>query len=120
MSRRLIGGGIALGLCAVLVILFGLRRSRTINRKSPDGAPNKNYYKRSPDKNPRGPAEGKNYVVRGGAWNSSAGGCRSAYRSGESPGSAADACFARPDIGFRCVRRVAPAPPKKRSLDPRP
>ncbi len=67
----------------------------------------KNYYKRSPEKNPRGPSDGKEYVVRGGAWNSSADSCRSAYRSGESPGSFADACFERPDIGFRCVRRTA-------------
>lgn len=66
----------------------------------------KNYYKRSPRKNPRGPADGKKYVVRGGAWNSGELTCRSAYRSGESPGSFADACFARPDIGFRCVRNA--------------
>jgi len=67
----------------------------------------KNYYKRSPENDPRGPADGKKYVVRGGAWNSSAHSCRSAYRSGESPGSFADACFARPDIGFRCVRNAS-------------
>ena len=30
----------------------------------------------------------------------------SAYRTGESPGSFADSCFARPDIGFRCVRNL--------------
>ena len=65
------------------------------------------YYKRSPARNPRGPAHGEKYVVRGGAWNSSADSCRSAYRACESPGSFADACFAHPDIGFRCVRNHA-------------
>ncbi|MBC8870391.1 MAG: formylglycine-generating enzyme family protein [Planctomycetes bacterium] len=64
------------------------------------------YYKHSPERNPRGPADGEKYALRGGAWNSSAVGCRSAYRSGESPGSFADSCFARPDIGFRCVRNL--------------
>jgi formylglycine-generating enzyme required for sulfatase activity len=48
-------------------------------------------------------------VLRGGSWSSGAPKCRSSSRSGESPGSFADACFARADIGFRCVRR-APAP----------
>ncbi len=65
-----------------------------------------NYYKNSPQKNPRGPADGGKYVVRGGAWKSSAHSCRSAYRASEVPGSFADACFARPDIGFRCVRNL--------------
>ena len=65
------------------------------------------YYARSPEKNPRGPADGKRYVLRGGAWNSSAEACRAAYRVGENPGFQ-DACFARDAIGFRCVRR-APA-----------
>jgi len=63
------------------------------------------YYERSPDANPRGPKDGEKYVLRGGAWNSSAKACRSAYRVGEDPGFQ-DACFARDAIGFRCVRRV--------------
>ncbi len=67
----------------------------------------KAYYGKSPAANPRGPAEGKEYVLRGGAWSSSAEGCRSAYRVGEAPG-VADACFARDAVGFRCVRN-APA-----------
>ncbi len=65
----------------------------------------KGYYTKSPKRNPRGPAEGDKYVLRGGAWNSSAKACRSAYRVGEDPGFQ-DACFARDAIGFRCVRRA--------------
>ncbi len=64
------------------------------------------YYKTSPKDNPRGPDEGEQCVLRGGAWNSSATACRSAYRVGENPGFA-DACFAQDAIGFRCVRRTA-------------
>ncbi|MBM3237125.1 hypothetical protein FJZ31_12605 [Candidatus Poribacteria bacterium] len=63
------------------------------------------YYKHSPEKNPRGPTKGKKYVLRGGAWSSSADICRSAYRVGAEPGFQ-DACFARDDIGFRCVRNA--------------
>jgi formylglycine-generating enzyme required for sulfatase activity len=61
------------------------------------------YYENSRQKDPRGPTEGKKYVLRGGAWSSSADKCRSSYRVGEDPGFQ-DACFARDDIGFRCVR----------------
>jgi len=68
------------------------------------------YYPKSPAADPRGPDEGERYVLRGGAWNSTADGCRAAARRGESPGFQ-DACFARDAIGFRCVRR-APASAK--------
>jgi formylglycine-generating enzyme required for sulfatase activity len=64
----------------------------------------KTYYQSSPDKNPRGPAEGKEYVLRGGSWKSPADALRSSYRLGESPGFS-DACLARDAIGFRCVRK---------------
>jgi len=64
-----------------------------------------NYYKQSPEKNPPGPVQGEKYVLRGGAWSSSADDCRSAYRVGENPGFQ-DACFARDGIGFRCVRNA--------------
>jgi len=64
------------------------------------------YYASSPEKNPTGPAGGKKYVLRGGAWNSSAKACRSAYRVGEDPGFQ-DACFALDAIGLRCVRRAS-------------
>ena len=41
------------------------------------------YYASSPAENPRGPAEGEERVLRGGAWNSSADSCRSTYRSSD-------------------------------------
>lgn len=63
------------------------------------------YYQQSPQRNPRGPAEGEKYVLRGGAFNSSEEACGSAYRVGEDPGFQ-DACFARDAIGFRCARRA--------------
>ena len=66
------------------------------------------YYQSSPGDNPRGPADGERYVLRGGAWNCTAEACRCACRVGEDPGFQ-DACFARDAIGFRCVRR-APSP----------
>ena len=65
------------------------------------------YYKTSPEKNPRGPDSGNEYVLRGGSWKSAADAVRSAYRIGENPGFS-DACLARDAIGFRCVRK-APA-----------
>lgn len=65
----------------------------------------KGYYKSSAEKNPRGPSEGKEYVLRGGSWKSPADAVRSAYRIGENPGFS-DACLARDAIGFRCVRKV--------------
>jgi acetoin utilization deacetylase AcuC-like enzyme/formylglycine-generating enzyme required for sulfatase activity len=61
-----------------------------------------NYYSQAPQKNPRGPREGKERVLRGGAWNSSAGACRSAYRTSDP--SIDDTCLANDAIGFRCVR----------------
>jgi formylglycine-generating enzyme required for sulfatase activity len=65
----------------------------------------KDAYRDSTGQNPRGPGDGSQRVLRGGAWNSPADGCRSAYRLGENPGFE-DACFARDAIGFRCVRRM--------------
>jgi formylglycine-generating enzyme required for sulfatase activity len=65
----------------------------------------KGYYAASPERNPRGPAEGKDYVLRGGSWKSAADGLRSAARLGETPGFS-DACLARDAIGFRCVRKA--------------
>jgi len=61
-----------------------------------------NYYSQSPEKDPRGPKEGKERVLRGGAWKSSAETCRSAYRSSDP--SIDDTCLASDAIGFRCVR----------------
>ena len=61
-----------------------------------------NYYNKSPLKNPKGPTNGEERVLRGGAWNSSADTCRSSYR-GSDP-SIDDTCLASDAIGFRCVR----------------
>ena len=66
----------------------------------------KGYYGESPTDNPRGPDEGEQYVLRGGAWDCSTNACRAARRVGENPGFA-DACFAQDAVGFRCVRREA-------------
>jgi formylglycine-generating enzyme required for sulfatase activity len=63
------------------------------------------YYQSSPEANPRGPAAGKEYVLRGGSWKSTADALRSAARLGENPGFS-DACLARDAIGFRCARRA--------------
>ena len=54
------------------------------------------YYGKAPPDNPKGPAEGKQYVLRGGSWTSSADANRSAYRMGEESGFS-DACLARRD-----------------------
>jgi formylglycine-generating enzyme required for sulfatase activity len=66
------------------------------------------YYRASPEKNPCGPAEGNEYVLRGGSWKSDADALRSAHRLGENPGFS-DACLARDAIGFRCVRKPPPS-----------
>lgn len=63
------------------------------------------YYATSPRENPRGPKEGQNKVLRGGAWRFSAENSRSGYRYNESPGSA-DVCFGYDIYGFRCVRKA--------------
>lgn len=63
-----------------------------------------NYYAQAPQRNPRGPREGKERVLRGGAWNSSAEACRSAYRASDP--SIDDTCLASDAIGFRCVRNA--------------
>jgi formylglycine-generating enzyme required for sulfatase activity len=67
----------------------------------------KGYYQVSPANNPRGPADGPAYVLRGGSWKSAPDAVRSAYRLGENPGFS-DACLARDAIGFRCVRKAPP------------
>ena len=67
------------------------------------------YYKASPDHDPRGPAGGENRVVRGGCWNSKPDDLRSAFRNYETP-AYTDICFAKDihgQVGFRCVRRQA-------------
>jgi acetoin utilization deacetylase AcuC-like enzyme/formylglycine-generating enzyme required for sulfatase activity len=70
----------------------------------------KDTYAVSPSGNPRGPAEGEQYVLRGGSWASAAEVCRAARRVPENPGFA-DACLAPDTMGFRCVRR----PPQEKA-----
>ncbi len=66
----------------------------------------KDYYKNSPEKNPRGPAgDAKEYVLRGGSWKSADKALRSSARLG-APGGFSDACLAPDAIGFRCVRKA--------------
>ncbi|MFB0523996.1 MAG: SUMF1/EgtB/PvdO family nonheme iron enzyme, partial [Phycisphaerae bacterium] len=72
------------------------------------------FYKQSPEKDPKGPAKGKERVIRGGAWNSSADSCRSAYRASDP--SIDDTCLASDAIGFRCVRNA----PHNTSTQPNP
>jgi acetoin utilization deacetylase AcuC-like enzyme/formylglycine-generating enzyme required for sulfatase activity len=62
------------------------------------------YYKQSPDRDPKGPADGEEKVLRGGAWNLSAEACRSSYRASDP--SLNDTCLANDAIGFRCVRNA--------------
>ncbi|HSW01723.1 MAG TPA: SUMF1/EgtB/PvdO family nonheme iron enzyme [Sedimentisphaerales bacterium] len=82
-----------------------------------------NYYAQSPSENPRGPAQGQERVIRGGAWNSNATSCKSAYRAGDP--AIDDTCLANDAIGFRCVRRAPTESPAGKGgaimpSDPRP
>jgi formylglycine-generating enzyme required for sulfatase activity len=54
-----------------------------------------NYYAGPPPVDPTGPTTGRSRVYRGGGLNSTAGGCRSANRYGDSPGTRSY------DLGFR-------------------
>lgn len=63
------------------------------------------YYAKSPERNPRGPAEGELYVVRGGSWKDRAPALRSAARGSDRPGFG-DACLAPDTLGVRCVKKV--------------
>ena len=56
------------------------------------------YYGASPARDPQGPEEGKQRVVRGGGWNRSARGIRTHYRGG------AVVEYQVPGLGFRCIR----------------
>ncbi|MBI3415903.1 MAG: formylglycine-generating enzyme family protein [Verrucomicrobia bacterium] len=66
------------------------------------------YYQEASRENPRGPNEGQNKVLRGGAWRFSADNCRSGYRYNESPGYS-DVCFGYDIYGFRCVKKSSGA-----------
>lgn len=71
------------------------------------------YAADSPQKDPRGPAEGKERVLRGGSWAAGDDACRAAARLSQPPG-LADVCFGYEAYGFRCVRKAdEPAPAAK-------
>ena len=63
------------------------------------------YYSGSPKEDPRGPAAGKMRVLRGGAWDSTADKCRSAYRHKEFP-VYSDACFGADSYSLRRARKA--------------
>jgi acetoin utilization deacetylase AcuC-like enzyme/formylglycine-generating enzyme required for sulfatase activity len=65
----------------------------------------KDYYSTRVSANPRGPAEGEMYVLRGGSWKGSAEVLTSFHRVAENPGFS-DACLAPDTMGFRCVRKT--------------
>ena len=67
------------------------------------------YYQSSPERDPRGPAQGSERVIRGGGWTSSPEACRASYRASDA--SINDTCLASDAIGFRCVRRASPPDP---------
>jgi formylglycine-generating enzyme required for sulfatase activity len=58
---------------------------------------NDKYYGESPPVDPKGPVSGVARVVRGGGWDDSADGCRSAHREGRLPGNRYT------PLGFRVV-----------------
>ncbi|MFP6868926.1 MAG: SUMF1/EgtB/PvdO family nonheme iron enzyme [Nitrospinota bacterium] len=60
---------------------------------------NKSYYKRAPDRNPRGPDAGSRRVLRGGSWSYiDTGIFRAAFRIGNDPNNRND------NRGFRCAK----------------
>jgi formylglycine-generating enzyme required for sulfatase activity len=64
-------------------------------------------YSTSATKDPRGPGQGEERVLRGGSWNVGGDASRSSARRSETPG-LADVCFGYEAYGFRCVRRAEP------------
>ena len=69
------------------------------------------YYRASPARDPRGPAQGVKRVIRGGSWNSRPEQCTSASRAGDAP-SLPDVCLGYDVYGFRCVRSATEAAAK--------
>jgi formylglycine-generating enzyme required for sulfatase activity len=65
-------------------------------------------YSTNAAKDPRGPEQGEERVLRGGSWNVGGDAARSSVRRSETPG-LADVCFGYEAYGFRCVRRAEPA-----------
>ena len=65
------------------------------------------YYRSSPERNPRGPADGEYRILRGGGWDSSAEAMLPTRRSFSA--SVDDGCLVSPAVGFRCVRPPLPS-----------
>jgi len=61
---------------------------------------NGSYYQKSPASNPKGPKQGTQRLVRGGAWNESAGNLRCARRTTRVPS------ISYTGVGIRCVQDV--------------
>lgn len=57
-----------------------------------------NYYKNSPERNPRGPEQGERRVLRGGSWLNVPQSVRCAYRYWDFPTNRTN------DVGFRCAQ----------------
>ena len=55
-------------------------------------------YTPSPARNPHGPSEGTERVLRGGSWNGDLNSVRAAFRGRDSPG------FSIINFGFRCAK----------------
>jgi formylglycine-generating enzyme required for sulfatase activity len=55
------------------------------------------YYRKSPRRDPQGPAEGSSRVFRGGSWDDIGQNCRSAHRNADAPS------FRSHSLGFRVV-----------------
>jgi formylglycine-generating enzyme required for sulfatase activity len=64
------------------------------------------YYRASPDKDPEGPAEGKEKVLRGGSWADCKDVITVSYRMSRACGEGREARPLTPNIGFRLCRQV--------------
>jgi len=71
-----------------------------------------NYYKKAPDRNPKGPEKGTQRAFRGGAWVDSTPSVRPAQRNGTDPQTKMNW------LGFRCARDVKD--PAEASTTPQP
>lgn len=60
----------------------------------------KDYYKNSPENNPKGPSNGKDRVLRGGSWNYRARGTSAAFRGRGNP------TKGNGNSGFRCAKSL--------------
>ena len=62
----------------------------------------KDYYRRSPERNPKGPVSGENKVLRGGSWDNKSKDQRSTFRHDDTPSERGRR------IGFRCAKDAEP------------